>query len=187
MDIKFLLLTGAVAAGSFAVGMVSMGRFPTIDLSLPDPAVFNYSKDQVQTMLVNARTTLPRRDGPDRIEIWGAGRSSKGVTLNMKYASWAPLLSCEAVVTPIAADKSRVVANCAATAASESAIGHTQDSLRTPMFAEHIQATLNKRAFNRANVDAQETAIVFKNIGGMQREALKRADEAAAASSQMSR
>ena len=47
---------------------------------LPDPSVFPYSKDQVQTMLVDAKTTLPRRDGPgEMIRIWGAGRSSKGV------------------------------------------------------------------------------------------------------------
>ena len=67
-----------------------------------DPTVFPYSKDQVQSMLVDAKTTLPRRDGPgEMIKIWGAGRSSKGVKLNMKYASWAPLLECEAIITSI--------------------------------------------------------------------------------------
>jgi hypothetical protein len=47
------------------------------------------------------------------------------------------------------------------------------------MFEEHIAATLNKRAFNRSNVDAKEVAAVFNNLGGMQREALQMgADEA---------
>jgi hypothetical protein len=184
MNLRFLLLACAAAIGSFAITLLALGKFPAIDLGLPsfetatfDPAVFNYSRDQVQTMLDNAKTTLPRRDGPGQIEIWGAGRSGKGVTLNMRYASWAPLLSCEAVVTSVATNKSRVIADCGGTSADESAIAHTQDRLRTPMFEEHIQATLNKRLFNRANVDMKERGIVITNLGAMQREALQAAAE----------
>ena len=150
------------------------------DLS-SDPTVFPYSKDQVQTMLVDAKTTLPRRDGPgDMIKIWGAGRSSKGVKLNMKYASWAPLLECEAIITSITPKESRVVADCGKSPNSnDSAMSRTQDELRAPMFEEHIAATLSKRAFNRSNADAKNTAVVFQNLGGMQREALQMsADEA---------
>ena len=151
----------------------------------PDPAVFPYSKDQVQTILVDARTTLPRRDGPgEMIKIWGAGRSAKGVRLNMKYASWAPLLECEAIITSITPKDatsttqrppplSRVVADCGKSTNSDSAMSRTQDSLRAPMFEEHIAATLNKRAFNRSNVDMKEAAAVLKNLPGMQREALQ--------------
>jgi hypothetical protein len=139
-----------------------------------DPTVFPYSKDQVQTMLVDAKTTLPRRDGPgEMIKIWGAGRSSKGVTLNMKYASWAPLLECEAVITSITPKETRVVADCGKSTNSDSALSRTQDSLRSPMFEEHIAATLNKRAFNRSTVDMKESAAVFQNLGAMQREALQ--------------
>ena len=139
-----------------------------------DPTVFPYSKDQVQTMLVDAKTTLPRRDGPgEMINIWGAYRSAKGVRLNMKFASWAPLLECEAIVTSITPKESRVVADCGKGTNSDSAMSRTQDQLRAPMFEEHIAATLNKRAFNRGNVDAKEAAAVFKNLGGMQREALQ--------------
>ena len=59
------------------------------------------------------------------------------------------------------------------------AISRTQDRLRAPMFEEHVAATRNKRAFNRSNVDMKETAAVFQNLGGMQREALQMAaDEA---------
>ena len=124
--------------------------------------------------MVDAKTTLPRRDGPgEMIKIWGAGRSAKGVRLNMKYASWAPLLECEAIVTSITPKESRVVADCGKSANSESAMSRTQDSLRAPLFEEHIAATLNKRAFNRSNVDAKEVAAVFQNLGGMQREALQ--------------
>lgn len=186
MNFRFLLAAGAAAVGSFAITLLALGKFPAIKLSLPsfemasfDPAVFDYSRDQVQTLLTSAKTTLPRRDGPGQIEIWGAGRSNKGVTLNMRYASWAPLLSCEAVITSVAGSKSRVVADCGAAGADGSAIAKTQDKLRTPMFEEHIEATLKKRAFNRANVDQKETIAVFSNLGAMQREGLQRADEAA--------
>lgn len=128
-------------------------------------------------MLADARTTLPRSDGPGEIKIWGAGRSDKGVKLNMQYASWAPLLDCEAVVTVVAPEQSRVVAACGSDTPGDSAIGRTQDALQSPMFEEHIAATLGKRAFNRDTVSAKEAATVMKNMGGMQREALRRSDE----------
>ena len=139
-----------------------------------DPTVFPYSKDQVLTILADAKTALPRRDGPgEMIKIWGNGRTSKSVTLNMKYASWAPLLECEAIVTSISPKESRVVADCGKSTNSGSAISRTQDSLRAPMFEEHIAATLNKRAFNRSKADMKERVAVFQNLGGMQREALE--------------
>ena len=153
-----------------------------------DPTVFPYSRDQVQTMLVDAKTTVPRRDGPgEMIKIWGAGRSAKGVKLNMKYASWAPLLECEAIVTSITAKETRVVADCGKSN-SDSAMSRTQDALRAPMFEEHIAATLNKRVFNRSKVDAKETLAVFQNLGGMQREALQMsADDARQRAAERSR
>jgi hypothetical protein len=170
-----------ILAGALALGGCNLGS---------DPTVFPYSKDQVQTMLLDAKTALPRRDGPgDMIKIWGAGRSSKGVRLNMKYASWAPLLECEAIITSISPKESRVVADCGKSASNESsAISRTQDSLRAPMFEEHIAATLNKRAFNRGNVDAKEVSAVFQNLGGMQREALQMsADDARRRAAERSR
>jgi hypothetical protein len=153
-----------ILAGALAVGGCNRS----------DPTIFPYSVDQVRTMLSDAKTTLPRRDGPgEMIKIWANGRSSKSVTLNMKYASWAPLLECEAVITSIKPKETRVVADCGKSTNSGSAMSRTQDSLRAPMFEEHIAATLNKRAFNRSNVDAKEVAAVFQNLGGMQREALQ--------------
>jgi hypothetical protein len=154
-----------ILAGALVVGGCNLGS---------DPTVFPYSRDQVQTMLVDAKTTLPRRDGPrDMIKIWSAGRSTKGVKLNMQYASWAPLLECEAIITSITPKETRVVADCGKSTNSDSALSRTQDSLRAPMFEEHIAATLNKRAFNRSNAEAKEVAAVFQNLGGMQREALQ--------------
>jgi hypothetical protein len=183
MNLKFILLAGVAAIASFAVALLAMGNFPALakyvrsEMATLDPSVVNYSKQQVQTMLASAKTILPRRDGPGKIEIWGAGRSGKGVTLNMKYASWAPLLACEAVITAVSADKSRVVADCSPPEATDSAIDRTQQQLQSPMFEEHIQSILQKRAFNRANVDLKSGAIVFSNLGSMQREALQRSRE----------
>ena len=158
-----------ILAGAFVLGGCNL---------IPDPSVFPYSKDQVQKMLVDSNTTLPRRDGPgDMIRIWGAYRFAKGVKLNMKYASWAPLLECDAIVTSISPKETRVVADCGKSANTDSAIARTQDALRAPMFEEHIAATLNKRAFNRAKVDAKNSVAVFNNLGGMQREALQMAAE----------
>ena len=60
----------------------------------------------------------------------------------MQYASWAPTLECEAVITSIKPTETRVVADCGKSADSNSsAISRTQDSLRAPMFEEHIAAT----------------------------------------------
>ena len=168
-----------ILAGAFAVGGCNI---------IPDPTVFPYSKDQVQKMLVDAKTTLPRRDGPgEMIKIWGDGRSAKGVRLNMKYASWAPLLECEAIVTSVTAKETRVVADCGKSANSDSAMSRTHDALRAPMFEEHIAATLNKRAFNRGKVDMKERAAVFSNLGGMQREALQMSADDARLRAQHSR
>ena len=168
-----------IIAGAFAVGGCNI---------IPDPTVFPYSKDQVQKMLVDAKTTLPRRDGPgEMIKIWGDGRSAKGVRLNMKYASWAPLLECEAVITSISPKETRVVADCGNSTNSDSAMSRTQDMLRAPMFEEHIAATLNKRAFNRSKVDMKERVAVFSNLGGMQREALQMSADDARLRAQHSR
>src|SRR4029450_1780435 len=82
----------------------------------------------------------------------------------------------EAVVTAINPKESRVVADCGASPNSDtSAMSRTQDALRSPMFEEHIVATLKNRPFNRDNVTAKETAAAFKNLNGMQQEALQMA------------
>jgi hypothetical protein len=160
----------------FLVGMFAIGGYYLVH-NMPSATVFPYSKEQVQAILVDAKTTLPRRDGHGQIEIWGAGRSEKGVTLHMKYASEAPLLTCQAVITAVAPNQSDVVADCISGASSDSAVSRTQEELLAPMFDEHIAATLDKRAFNRDAADKREAGIVFKNLGGMQSEALQRASQ----------
>ena len=164
---KILLLVGLLAGGYYAAYKIKNY----------DPTVFPYSKDQVLAILDDAKTTLPRRDGHGEVKIWSEGRSENGLRLNMQYASSAPLLKCEAVITAVAPDQTRVVPDCSSGPKSDSALRNTQEELQVPMFEEHIQATLNKRAFNRATVDQKHIATVFKNLGGMQNEAIRNLEE----------
>lgn len=161
----------------FIMGVLGIGGYVGHKVVNYDSSVVPYSQEQVEAMLVEAKTVLPRRDGPGEIKIWSTGRSSEGVKLKMQYASWAPVIDCQAVITAVAADQSRVEPVCGGDTESDSTVERTQAQLRVPMFEEHIQSTLNKRAFNRSIVDAKESAAVFKNIGGMQREALQRSAE----------
>lgn len=94
------------------------------------------------------------------------------------------MLTCEVVITAIAPDKSRVVPDRgngsksgSAGSKSGSALARTQDETQAPMFEEHILAILDKRAFNRETVNLKQAATVLKNLGGMQREALRTSDE----------
>ena len=161
----------------FLIGMLGIGLYIAHKAVNFDPTVFAYSRQQVQDTLEDAKTTLPRRDGHGQIQIWSTGRSAKGVRLNLQYASGAPVLTCEAIITAMAPDQTRVVPDCSGGPKSDSAISNTRDQLQIPMFEEHIQATLNKREFNRTRVDSKEAALVFKNMGAMQNEALKSYDD----------
>lgn len=177
MDARFILLTCMAAAGGFGIATVAMRGLPQFEMPSFDPAEFSLSREQAQSILSDALTTIPRRDGDGQIRIWSTGRSSEGVMLSMQYMKGAPTLSCEAVITKVSATRTRVAPDCAPRAGSDSAIARTQDQLHVPMFEEHIQATLEKRAFNRKAVDQAQSAAVFSNLGAMQREGLERAAE----------
>lgn len=169
----------------FLVGLLGLGGYFGHTMMNYDPTVISYSKEQVETLLADARTTVPRRDGDGDIQIWGAGRTNDGVALKMQYSSTAPILECQAVVTELAPDQSRVVADCGADPQNPSAIGRTQDALRAPMFEEHIQATLAGRAFNRSTVQQKESAIAMRNLGAMQKEAQQTARDMAQMQAEM--
>ena len=129
-------------------------------------------------MLVAAKTTIPRKDNNGQIEIWSTGRSNKGVMLNMKYSSKARLITCDVAITEIAPNQVRATPDCGGDPKAESVIARTGEDLRVPMFAEHVEATLNKRAFDRARATQQEVAITFKNLNAMQNEAMESYAEA---------
>jgi hypothetical protein len=161
----------------FFAGLLGVGGYVGYAVMNHDPAVFPMSKEQAQSTLARAETVMPRKDGDGQIRIWSGGRNSKGVTLNMKYDTDAPLLSCDARIEAIEPDQSRVTVDCDRGSAAGSAIAETTAALQDPMFEEHIQSVLKGREFNRKIVDDKQMAIAMKNMGGMQREALKTADE----------
>jgi hypothetical protein len=145
-----------------------------------DPSIYPYSKAQVVDILSASETKMPRRTKDGEIRIWGDGTTDRGVALKMTYNdgdSGTPILDCEAVLTEVAADKTRVNADCGSVS-TDSAMAQTTHALRAPMFEEYIASTLGKRAFDRQVVDSKEMALVMTNMGGMQREALKASDEA---------
>ena len=47
----------------FLVGVLALGGYLFHNMSNYDASIFAYSKERVQAMLVDAKTTLPRRDG----------------------------------------------------------------------------------------------------------------------------
>jgi hypothetical protein len=162
----------------FLVGVAGLGAYVYNTASNYDPAVAPYSTAQVQEMLASAEVSMPRRDGDGTIRIWGVSKSAGGVNMAMKYAQedWAPVINCTAAITELGPNESRVVADCGGTD-NGSAIAATEMGLRTPMFDEFIQSTLHQREFDRSRATSEEMAIVMGNMGGMQREALQRADE----------
>ncbi len=162
------------------VGVLGVGGYVVYAAQQYDPAIYPYSKAQTEELLAASETTIPRRTNDGQIRIWGDGAAEGGVSLKMTYNDGdpaTPVLDCRAVLAEVAADKTRVVADCG-TVSSDSAIAQTTAALQSPMFEEHIDATLRRRTFDRQIVDNRQSALVMKNMGGMQREALKRADEA---------
>lgn len=162
----------------FLTGLLGIGGYVGYLASSYDPAVVPYSKAEVQDILSGTKVTLQRRDGDGHINIWGNGKTAQGVAMSMKYdeADWAPLIPCQAVITELGPHQSRVVADCGSSG-SGSAMAKTQDELRSPMFDEFIQSKLQNREFDRKRVDSKEMGAVMRNMGGMQKEALKMSDQ----------
>jgi hypothetical protein len=170
----------------FIAGVLGIGGYVGYTVMNHDRAVFAGSKEQIQSELARAETVLPRKTGDGNIRIWSAGRTSKGVALAMQYSPTAPILRCDAVIEAVAADESRVTAQCEspsssnpaiAKAAKGSAIAQTTHALQSPMFEEHIYSVLRKQPFNRDMVDSKQVGMVMGNMGAMQREALQTHDE----------
>lgn len=169
MGAKLVLLSGVAGLGIYVYHAATNY----------DPAVVPYSKAEVQQMLLAAKVSMPRRDGDGTINIWSTSSSDQGVNMAMKYAEadWAPVINCKAMVTEVAEKQSRVATDCGSGDGS-SAIGETEMALRAPMFDEFVQSTLQHRDFDRSRVTGKEMATVMKSMPAMQREALRRSDEA---------
>lgn len=166
MSAKLIFMAGVLGVGGY-VGHTMMNH---------DAAVFPLSKQRVQSVLLAGRTTLPRRDGDGTIEIRGVALSSNGVTISMRYGATAPILSCQAIITEVSVDSTRVTTDCGGASTGGSAIANTGAALQVPMLDEHVRSQLNGVPFNRNVTTAKEIGIVLNNVDAMNREAMLEAD-----------
>jgi hypothetical protein len=160
----------------FLAAFLGAGGYFGYKMATYDESVVPYSKAQVQEMLASAKRSIPRKTNDGYITMWSNGKTGDGVKLAMRYDDTAPQIDCLARITELGPNESQVYADCGSSGTG-SAIGQTTVALNAPMFDEHIQATLRGREFDRSRADGKQTAVVMKNMGAMQREALGSADQ----------
>lgn len=136
-----------------------------------DPTIFLQSREQVQKLLMEARTTLPRRDGPGSIQMWSPRSTERGIMLNMQSTTGAPVLTCRIALLAVSPSRTRVVPECSGDGRAASARARTLEEIHPLMFEEHVQAILNRQAFDRNAVDRRTAAVYARNLGAIQREA----------------
>jgi hypothetical protein len=161
----------------FFVGLGGVAAYVGYSVTNYDPSVFKMSAAQAQTALASKVLHLPRKDGDGTIELKGIASEGSVTEMSLQYADWAPIISCVARVTEVSKAEVKVKADCSGQSAGASAMQDTVGEFHNAMFDEFIQSTLAQRPFNRKTVDSKEMAIVMKNLGGMQREALRTSDE----------
>jgi hypothetical protein len=154
-----------------ATAALSAGGYLLHDALSTDPTIFPQSREQVQKILMEARTTLPRRDGPGSVQMWSPRHTERGIMLNMQSAAGAPVLTCRIALLSVSPGRTRVVPECSGDGSTASARARTLEEIHPFMFEEHIHAILNKRAFDRDAVDRRTTAVYARNLGAIQREA----------------
>jgi len=82
-------------------------------------------------------------------------------------------LDCSAKLTPVGDKGIDVTTACTHSGAGEGAAASATNDITEVGFAEFVASALGKRPFDDAKVNAQSSAAVFKNLGQMQRDALK--------------
>lgn len=167
----------------FLTGLLGIGGYVGFKASNYDPAVVPYSKAEVQNLLDGTKTVVPEGVAFHGSIVRVVGRTSDGLNMSMQYSATGPIINCRAVITELGPKESRVVADCGPTY-SNSAMAKTQNEMRTPMFDEHIQSVLQGRSFDTKRVESKKVGAAMRNMGGMQKEALKTADEMSKMSSQ---
>jgi hypothetical protein len=164
---NFIFIIPALAAAGYFIYMTTTS----------DRSTYKYTQNQVRDILMNAKTTTPPFRTNASAKIWGATLSDKGVTLRMKFGDADQVRSCQAIITSVTADTSRVLVDCGVPKNSTSALARMEAQLKAPMFDEFVQSTLKKRSFDIERVRQMEMAITVQNLNGMQHEGLQRADE----------
>lgn len=154
-----------------AVAALGAGSYLFHSTTTSDLTVFPQPRDEVQRILMEARTTLPGRDGSGSIQMWTARDTERGVMLNLQTAAWAPVLTCRIALIAVSPDTTRVLPECGSDGNHTSARARTLAEVHPFMFEEHVHAILNKRAFDRKTVDRRTVAVYSRNLAALQREA----------------
>lgn len=167
MGAKLILLVGVSAIGIFCYRQASTW----------DPTIFPYNKAQVEALLAKGRSDYVTMHN-ENSAIWHEGTSERGVMLKRQTQGYDKSLSCEAVITPIDAQHTRVKADCAKEYddTTDPIEGYTK-KLYELAFDEHIAATIERRPFNATMLSDRQTALTLAAMPSMQREALRRQDE----------
>jgi hypothetical protein len=82
-------------------------------------------------------------------------------------------IDCSARLTPVGDKGVDVTTACTRSGVGDGAAAATSEDITELGFAEFVAAALGKRKFDDAKVNAQASGAVFKNLGQMQRDALK--------------
>lgn len=168
----------------FIVGTLGVAGYVGTQMSSYDPSIISQPREEVISLLEDARTELPGRSGPAHTAVWSGGRTSDGVTLKMRHSPTAPVLSCRAIIEEISADQSRVVTDCSQ-GEGGGAMQQAQVGMRTAWFDEHISSTVQQRPFDQGKVMAREVVVMQQGMPAMQQEALQMQAETARAMQEM--
>lgn len=166
-----------VAKFVLVVGVLGVGGYVGHKVSSHDPSIIDLPKAEVESLLASSKSVVPSKDGKDPGRVWGVGVGERGVGLRLRFGADAPVLECRAVVTAVAPDKSRVAPDCGDDD-NGSKFARVEDSYSDGMFREHIDATIARRAFDRVRAERHVAASVLGAGGEINREAMRRADEA---------
>lgn len=158
-------------------GLLGAGVYYTYAPSNLDPRVFEMSVDEAREKIASKVLNLPRYDKDGTIELKGIGGKGDYAKMTMQNHETAPIIPCTARIEALNETEVKVSADCSDGSSSASAMNNTMVEYNVAWFDEFIQSTLDDRDFNRSTVSAKGSAITMKNMGGMQKEALRMADE----------
>ena len=82
-------------------------------------------------------------------------------------------IDCRAKLTAVGERGIDVATDCSRTAPSDGAAAGTGAAITRIAFAEYVASVLGKRPYNDAKVSNASAGAVFKNLGTMQKDALK--------------
>jgi len=143
---KYLLLAGAFL-GVIGYAWMSSG----------DPNVYPLSQAQAYQKLTNANIPSDGHSAFGTLKYSASGNGDSKVYWNGSGGTFA-MAHCEAEITPEGASKSRIMAFCNSGGASDGAAAGMLSGMQRRALIEHIDATLNGRAFDPRRAQGETAA-----------------------------